>query len=69
MDVGNSGGRRSNPSGGLSIMRGISDEKSIMVKKKNYNVGNKETTNWFPKPRLQVQKKKGFARKKISFVV
>ena len=69
LDVGNSGGRPSNPDGGLSITRDINEEKGILVKKKNYNVSNKETTNWYPKPRLQVHKKKGFARKKISFVV
>ena len=63
--VDNSGGHRSNPGGGLFI----NDEKSKMVKKKNYNVCNKQKTNCYPKPRLQVQKKKGFARRKISFLL
>ena len=70
-DVGNSGGHRSNPSGGLPIMGCNNDKKNIIVNKNwmNYNVCKKQTPDCYPKPRLQVHKRKGFARKTIRFVV
>ena len=52
-------------------MGGDSDKKNIIGNKNwtSYNVYNKQTTACYPKPRLQVHKKKGFARKKIRLVV
>ena len=71
VEEGTSEGHRSNPSGGLPIMGCDSDKKNIIANT-NWticNVYNKQTTDYYPKPRLQVHKKKGFARRKIRLVV
>ena len=60
LEVDNSGGHRTNSSGGLPIMRGNNEKNSIAVNNNRI---------CYPKPRLQMHKKKGFARKKIRFVV
>ena len=72
LEVDNLGGHRTNSSGGLPIMRGNNEKNSIAVNnsRMNHNACKKQKTiTCYPKPRLQMHKKKGFARKKIRFVV